>query len=76
MVETGCIVLRFLLLAYPYLQLPIRRKVYPFDELEKAPQRFIDEFQGQAFDVLFDPDNKTARIVDDDGAEISTTLAY
>ena len=51
-------------------------KVYPFDELEKAPQRFTDEFQGRTFDVLFDQDNKTARIVDDDGAEIPTTLAF
>ncbi len=51
-------------------------KVYPFDELEEGQVRFTDEFQGISFDVLFDEDNKTARILGADGAEIPTTIAF
>ena len=51
-------------------------KVYPFDELEKSPSRFVDDFQGKAFEVLFDKENETARILDENEVEIPTTLAF
>jgi hypothetical protein len=51
-------------------------KVYPFDELEKAEERFADEYQGVSFEVLFDEKNKTARILGTDNVEIPTTLAF
>ena len=51
-------------------------KVYPFEELEKGQARFADEFQGKSFDVLFDEENKTARVVGADGLEIPTTIAF
>jgi len=51
-------------------------KVYPFDELEKSPHRFVDNFQGQVFEVLFDVENETARILDENEVEIPTTLAF
>jgi hypothetical protein len=51
-------------------------KVYPFDELKKSPPRFVDDFQGKEFEVLFDEKNKTARILDENNIEIPTTLAF
>jgi len=51
-------------------------KVYPFDELEKSPPRFADDYQGKAFEVLFDRKNETARILDENGAEIPTIIAF
>jgi len=51
-------------------------KAYPFDELKQGPAQFIDEFQGQRFEVTYDNKNQTARIVDDDGNELPTLLAF
>lgn len=51
-------------------------KAYPFAELRKGPAKFSDEFQNQQFDVYFDKDNDTARVVDDNGDEIPTTIAF
>lgn len=51
-------------------------KVYPFDELQKGPTRFADGFQDTAFEVLFDDKHQTARIIDTDGTEIPTTIAF
>ena len=51
-------------------------KVYPFDELEKSPHRFANDFQGNVFEVLFDEKNGTARILDEHNMEIPTTLAF
>jgi len=51
-------------------------KAYPFDELKKGPEQFIDEFQGRQFEVIFDNKNQTARIVDPDGDELPTLLAF
>lgn len=58
------------------LEIDGRFKVYPFDELEEGQARFSDEFQGISFDVLFDEENKTARILRADGIEIPTTIAF
>ncbi len=51
-------------------------KAYPFKELEKGATEFSDEFQGQKFDVIYDHENLSARIVDSDGQEIPTLLAF
>lgn len=58
------------------LELDGKFKAYPFDELKKGPDLFTDEFQGHSFDVLFDARNRTARILDDTGTEIPTTIAF
>jgi hypothetical protein len=51
-------------------------KVYPFDELEKAPDHFDDVFQGRQFEVQFDEKNGTARIIGENDKEIPTTIAF
>ena len=51
-------------------------KAYPFSELRKGPARFTDAHQGQSFEVIFDKKNKTARILNDNGQEISTLIAF
>lgn len=51
-------------------------KAYPFEELKKRQAQFIDEFMDIQFTVYFDEENKTARIVDEDGTEIATTLVF
>lgn len=58
------------------LELDGQFKVYPFEELEKGPERFADTFQGVSFEVLFDEENKTGRVVGEDSAEIPTTIAF
>lgn len=51
-------------------------KAYPFSELGKSPREFLDEFQGQSFEVRYDKKNETARIVGEDGDEWPTLIAY
>ena len=51
-------------------------KAYPFDELNRGPAQFADEFQGRHFDVIYDRKNETAQIVDSDGNEVPTLLAF
>jgi hypothetical protein len=51
-------------------------KAYPFDELKKGPEKFTDEFQGRRFEVIYDKKNQTARIVDPEGNELPTLLAF
>jgi len=58
------------------LELDEQFKAYPFEELEKGPERFKDQFQGRQFEVLFDEENRSARVLDADGAEIPTTIAF
>ena len=58
------------------LEIDGRFKAYPFDELKKSPSQFVDEFQGRGFDVRYDDKNQTARIVEADGDEVPTLIAY
>ncbi len=51
-------------------------KAYPFAELKKGPEQFTDEFQGRRFEVIYDKKNQTARIVDPEGNELPTLLAF
>ena len=51
-------------------------KAYPFDELKKSPEQFTDEFEGRLFEVIYDKKNQTARIVDPEGNELPTLLAF
>ena len=51
-------------------------KAYPFDELEKGPENFVDEFQGRSFEVIYDHKNQTARIVDANGDELASLLVF
>jgi len=58
------------------LEIDEQFKAYALIELEKGPGRFTDEFQGREFEVLFDAENRTARILDGNGNEIPTTIAF
>lgn len=58
------------------LEVDGRFKAYPFDELKKGPPQFTDQFQGRSFEVSYDNRNQTARIVEVDGDELPTLLAY
>lgn len=58
------------------LELDGHFKAYPFSELSKSPQEFVDEFQGQSFEVQYDRKNKSARIVSEDGDECPTLISY
>lgn len=58
------------------LEIDGKFKVYPFAELKHGPDRFPDEFEGQQFDVYFDRDNDTARVIGENGDEIPTTLTF
>ncbi len=58
------------------LEIDGRFKAYPFDELKKGPPQFADQFQGRSLEVRYDHKNQTARIVEADGDELPTLLAY
>ena len=51
-------------------------KGYPFSELSKSPQGFMDEFQGKSFEVQYDDKNQTARIVGENGDEWPTLISF
>ena len=51
-------------------------QAYPFSELNKSPNEFVDEFQGQTFEVHYDKKNKTARIVGENGDEWPTLISF
>ena len=51
-------------------------KAYPFDELKKGPDKFADEFRDRRFEVTYDKKNQTAKIVDIDGNEVPSLLAF
>ena len=51
-------------------------KAYAFKELSKGTPRFKDEFGGIEFLVEFDKEHETARILNADGDELPTTIAY
>ena len=51
-------------------------KAYPFSELGKSTRSFVDDFQGQSFEVQYDKDNKTARIVGESGDEWPTLISF
>jgi hypothetical protein len=51
-------------------------KAYPFAELEKGSGRFTDEFNGMQFEVIFDSENETARIITGEEAELPTLMAF
>ncbi len=58
------------------LEIDGRFKAYPFPELSKGPPSFMDEFQGQTFEVQFDKRNDTARVVGEDGEEWPTLISF
>lgn len=51
-------------------------KAYPFEELQKGPSQFKDEYQGQDIEVHYDAQNQTARILDSNGNELPTLMAF
>jgi len=58
------------------LEIDGRFKAYPFKELSDSPANFSDSFADATFTVEFDDRNDTARILNSDGDEIATTIAY
>lgn len=51
-------------------------KAYPFAELRDSPAQFADEFQGEQLSVQYDHGNQTARVIDKDGREVPTLIAF
>lgn len=51
-------------------------KVYPFAELSKLDAPFTDEVAGRKVTVYFDAGNRTGRIVDAEGNEIPSVIAF
>ncbi len=51
-------------------------KAYPFAELAKGSGRFMDEFHGKRFEVQYDHENETARILAESGEELPTLMAF
>jgi hypothetical protein len=51
-------------------------KAYPFKELRKSPPEFNDHFANLDITIQFDRKNKTARVLDKNGKEIPTVVAY
>ena len=58
------------------LEIDGRFKAYPFKELKKGASSFDDEFAGEEFSVEFDAKHRTARVVNADGSEIPTIMAF
>lgn len=59
------------------LEIDGKFKAYPFSELSKiGAGEFSDEFQGRSVTVFYDDENQSARIVDADGQEIPTLIAF
>jgi hypothetical protein len=58
------------------LKIGEQAKVYPFAELSKGPSVVNDRFAGQLLTIEFDARNRNGRIVDQQGKEIPTTIAY
>ncbi|MDH3281051.1 MAG: DUF3179 domain-containing protein [Gammaproteobacteria bacterium] len=53
-----------------------QHRVYPFAELSKSVSPIIDRFAGREFKIEFDPLHRTGRVLDKQGTEIPTVIAY
>jgi hypothetical protein len=51
-------------------------KAYPFSELEKTTRPVKEYVSGQLIEVIFDRENKTARVLDEQGRDINSVMAY
>jgi hypothetical protein len=51
-------------------------KAYPFSELEKTTHPVKEYVSGQLIEVIFDRENKTARVLDEQGRDINSVMAY
>jgi len=58
------------------LKIGNKTKVYPFAELSKGPSVVNDRFAGRTLKVEFDARNRNGRVVDQQGKEIPTTIAF
>lgn len=58
------------------LEIAGKFKAYPFKELKRGSNRFPDRFADQAIKVEFDAKNETARVLNADGVEIPTIMAF
>ncbi|MDH3640328.1 MAG: DUF3179 domain-containing protein [Gammaproteobacteria bacterium] len=53
-----------------------QHKVYPFAELSKAASPIDDQFAGREFRIEFDASNRSGRVLDAEGMEVPTVIAY
>lgn len=58
------------------LNLNGKNKAYPFNELARSGNTIKDNVDGQAVTVEFDIENRTGRVVDNNGKELPTTIAF
>ena len=58
------------------LNLNGKNKAYPFIELARSHTKIKDQVAGQDLIVEFDIDNRTGQVLDRNGKELPTTIAY
>ncbi len=58
------------------LEIEGKFKAYPFVQLGKTSGRINDELSGKSFAVIFDQENRTARVIDALDKEIPTITTY
>jgi ribosomal protein S27AE len=51
-------------------------KAYPFKELQRSPAHISDQFASRQFEIQYDHRNRTARVIDERGAEVATVLTF
>ena len=51
-------------------------KAYPFVELARSSGSFKDTLGGHAFTVEFNPEHRSGRVLDEQGKEIPTVIAF
>ena len=53
-----------------------RARAYPFAELSRHRTPFVDQFAGQDITVEFDAQNRTGRVLGDDGAPMGSLIVF
>ena len=51
-------------------------KAYPFSELQRSNNQFWDTFNGQKFKILFDKDQQSARVLNEQGQELPSYVSF
>ena len=58
------------------LQLDGVTRAYPFSELDRLEGPISDQVSGQSLTIEFDGENRSGRVLNDDGEEIPTVISY
>ncbi len=58
------------------LEIDGQERCYPFAELAKVNGRFTEIVAGRNLTIEFDAENRTGRVLDEDGVELPTVIAF